>query len=479
MRNFLPFRLLILSLIAIIATGLYAQDGNRAGDTPSPIPYDNVFTHQAASDTLTSNQTRLDHPLINENENAALFVTPLYGSTAVYVDQAIGVWMNGLNQWTIFNQNNTTPLPTDSMFNVQVQNLGSNVFQHVKTDPLNITLIDHPLTNNNPNALVFITPLFTDTSDVYVNAPVGVYYRETNQKWAIFSQDALVGIPANAAFNVQVLNASDLTFVHKVTPANYHPFLNHVTVIDHPLLNNNPFARLIITQNWNPGNVGGVYNDHHIGVWYDTITSRWTIFNQDTVALPENAAFNVNILDDGFNGAEQRLVNGSFEVTNTSKKNAIGWTRFPTNTSRRVCNNYTLPNIVAYGGECALKLTGTPGVISTVSQTYTPTETNNFVSFQALVKGNGLTAGGVVMAKLTTTAGEKFKLRLDSGFINGGTYDWIFLRNMMTLPNPLQKAKIIIRMTGSSGKMFVDNVVFTHSAAVRSVDHSLVSPTNP
>ncbi len=80
-------------------------------------------------------------------------------------------------------------------------------------------------------------------------------------------------------------------FVHQATAGN---ITVHSTDIDHPLTNDDPDAILIITQNWNPGGVGGMYNAHPIGVWYDG--SHWEIFNQDFAAMPEGAAFNVLVV---------------------------------------------------------------------------------------------------------------------------------------------------------------------------------------
>lgn len=66
--------------------------------------------------------------------------------------------------------------------------------------------------------------------------------------------------------------------------------------MDHPLLNPQPNAIVLVTQNCNPGGTGGVYNDHTIGVWYSGLQAKWGIFNQDTAAMPEGAAFNVQIV---------------------------------------------------------------------------------------------------------------------------------------------------------------------------------------
>jgi hypothetical protein len=77
-------------------------------------------------------------------------------------------------------------------------------------------------------------------------------------------------------------------FIHRATAGNTS---GQVTVIDNPLTNGDPSAILIVTQNWNPGGVGGTYNTHPIGVFYNG--SRWAIFNEDLGNLTVNAAFNV------------------------------------------------------------------------------------------------------------------------------------------------------------------------------------------
>ena len=68
-----------------------------------------------------------------------------------------------------------------------------------------------------------------------------------------------------AAFNVRIPSTDTAALVHTATVAN---IVNNYTLIDDPLTNNNPNAIVLVTQNWNPGGVGGIYNDHIIGVFY-------------------------------------------------------------------------------------------------------------------------------------------------------------------------------------------------------------------
>jgi hypothetical protein len=51
---------------------------------------------------------------------------------------------------------------------------------------------------------------------------------------------------------------------------------------------------LIVTQKLNPSGI--VYNNAPIGVYYNTIRSKWEIFNENNVAIPNNAQFNVLVI---------------------------------------------------------------------------------------------------------------------------------------------------------------------------------------
>jgi len=154
------------------------------------------------------------------------------------------------------------------------------------------TLIDHPLTNGNPDAIIFVTPNFTPGGGIEtdIDFNIGVWYNSIASQWAIFNQDDATAIPANAAFNVLVPNPDTGVFVHKATVGNS---AGDYTTIDYPLTNGNPDAIILVTPNWNPGGVGGQYDNHPIGVYYSG--SKWRIFNQDGVAIPVGASFNVSV----------------------------------------------------------------------------------------------------------------------------------------------------------------------------------------
>jgi NADH:ubiquinone oxidoreductase subunit len=256
------------------------------------------FVHTATAANITANWTYIDHPLTNNNPNAIVLVTQNWnpgGVGSTYNDHSIGVYYSNSEQkWAIFNQDTTAGMPTGAAFNVLIPATGAGAFVHTATAANitgNWTTIDHPLTNDNPNAIVLVTQNWNPggVSGTYNDHPIGVWYYSSIGKWAIFNQD-IASMPTGADFNVLIPPTGADVFVHSATAAN---ITANWTTIDHPLTNNNPNAIVLITQNWNPGGVGDIYNNHPIGVWYISGAKKWAVFNQDLAAMPAGAAFNV------------------------------------------------------------------------------------------------------------------------------------------------------------------------------------------
>lgn len=82
----------------------------------------------------------------------------------------------------------------------------------------------------------------------------------------------------------------DPLFVHTATASNISA---NVTYLDHPDLNGNPNARIIVNHNWNPPGSTGVYNDNVTGVWYDG--ANWTIYNENVSLMIEGSSYNIYI----------------------------------------------------------------------------------------------------------------------------------------------------------------------------------------
>jgi hypothetical protein len=142
-----------------------------------------------------------------------------------------------------------------------------------------ITILDNALTNNLSSKLLFVSQEW-GSAGPYNPHSIGVWYNGT--KWTIFNQDR-VTMPPQAKFNVLALDPGDNVFVHTAGGAN---ITGQRTTLDHPLLNNNPNARILVTQNWGDA---GPYNANAVGAYYQD--SRWSIENG--AAMPVGAKFNV------------------------------------------------------------------------------------------------------------------------------------------------------------------------------------------
>ncbi len=152
------------------------------------------------------------------------------------------------------------------------------------------TYLDHPSINGDPGAVVLAAPSPGQGGGAPYGHNVGAWYEPTEGRWAVFNQD-LAPVPAGSAFEV-VVPPADRGFVHRAAPPNT---VGNATYLDDPLTNGEPGAEVSVTQNWNPGGGGGVYNDHPVGVLYDEDVGRWLVYNEDDSRMPEGAAFNVAV----------------------------------------------------------------------------------------------------------------------------------------------------------------------------------------
>ena len=154
------------------------------------------------------------------------------------------------------------------------------------------TYINDPRIDGDPEAAVLVAPSpdrgRTGASTYSHN--IGVWYEPGARKWAIFNQDRAPMSPG-AAFEVTIPRASEV-FLHRAAQSN---IIGNSTYLDDPLANGEPDAVLSVTQNWNPGGGGGVYNDHAVDVLYDESLEQWLIYNKDDAPMPNGAAFNVTV----------------------------------------------------------------------------------------------------------------------------------------------------------------------------------------
>jgi hypothetical protein len=264
-----------------------------------PGPASGVFVHTATAGNIDGQSTYLDHPLTNNQPDALLFITQNWnpgGGGGTYNDHPVGVWYSeSEGKWAIFNQD-LAEMPVDASFNVLVAGDGAEAFAHYATADTVVstsTLIDYAPTNDDTHALLFVTQNWNPGGEggVYNPYAIATSYNPLYEEWTIGNLEPGNTIPMTegAAFNVLVVHTHEAFFTHQTTAGNTN---GNSTYLDEPLLNDEPNALALITQNWNPGGGAGVYNDHATGLWYSGVSDQWLVFNQDGAAMPEGAAFN-------------------------------------------------------------------------------------------------------------------------------------------------------------------------------------------
>jgi hypothetical protein len=262
--------------------------------------FDATFLHKAYGGTLSFNRTRINHPFLDDQQDALLFVTPNWnptGGSSVLELLNVGLWYSGsLDRWHVLHLDQTSAISLGTSYNVLRSAPGADAFVHV-ADVGNIvgnyTLIDHPSLNGDPDAQCIVTQVINPLGVplTYNDHAIGVWYSAPNAKWAIFNQD-LAAMPNGAPFNVMVLPGTRLSHLHTADVINT---TGNRTFIDNAAINGNPDALIQVTQNWNPGGIGGTYNDHPIGVFYDDIQDLWAVTNMDGLSIPPGASFNILI----------------------------------------------------------------------------------------------------------------------------------------------------------------------------------------
>ncbi len=245
------------------------------------------YVHIANANNITSYATQLDHPALNNNPAAKILVTPVYNPNSVYTDHVHGL-LYSQGRWYIFNQDGAA-MGDGSAFHVFKSAENAPTYIHIHTannGGYNETYLDHPLLNNNANALFFATDHWRG---VVSDHTTQVGYQVPQKKWAIVKEqsDEFTPLPEDALFNVYIPTNHQTAFIHTATPSNV---TGNYTRINHPALNGNPNAVPIVKPRWN-------FEDYHeatranVGVWYTG--GRWYIFNQDGSAMPQSATFNV------------------------------------------------------------------------------------------------------------------------------------------------------------------------------------------
>lgn len=196
--------------------GIYNEDLSEIIPNSSYNVYinydDDVIVVASSTVDPPSSVLEFDHPLVNGNPNAMLGVQTYWNPNQIVNDKSYGVEYSG-DAWYIYEES-LSGIPPGAAFFVLINGVGVQNHRHFSTNTntnSSGTMIDHPLLNNNPNAIFLISHVYGIAGGgVDLNAQLGIFYNLNDDKWYIYRED-LLQIPINAAFNLFIYDSSMAT----------------------------------------------------------------------------------------------------------------------------------------------------------------------------------------------------------------------------------------------------------------------------
>jgi|SRR5579859_212415 len=262
-------------------------------------PKAGFFVQTTTGANTLLNGTSLNNPNLNNNPDALIYITqdwnppdsPLgIGGTHTFDDHPIGVTYK-LGVWSIINTDYVA-MPLGASFNVYYTWPRGNSFS-VSASAYNASgsslTISSPLLNGDP-AEVPIASFNATPAGLpggHYTAPVGLRYYSPLGAWQIFNNSGPT-FAITQTYNVLVPPGNTFSVTSTSTLENWFD-------IDNPLTNNDPWALVFVTRL----DDGGL-NPHNIGVWYDTFSDRWSIFNEDVAPMAAGTAYDVFVIKRSF-----------------------------------------------------------------------------------------------------------------------------------------------------------------------------------
>ena len=270
------------------------------GDVPAGASYvvyvppapAHAQVHTADLANTASHQSEVSHPHMGNTQAPIVFESQSLAGGAPSNPHATGIWFAG-NSQVLFNQDQAA-WPLDAASHVFRAPSGRDAFVHVSGPPYDsgpASRLDHWRTVGHPEAIVFVTQKWNPGGALggFNDQGVGVFYDGAASDWSVYQTD-FSSMPDGRGFNVYVAPPGSDAFVHVADAGNT---LGAATTLDHPLLNGQPAATPIVTNNFNPLGSGATFNDHPVAVDYDEASGRWQVVNQDGAAIAPGVGFNV------------------------------------------------------------------------------------------------------------------------------------------------------------------------------------------
>jgi hypothetical protein len=271
-----------------------------------------IHVHTAVDSTIAGHISKIEVDGLDGFENMYPVFTHNYnpgGGAGIYQTHYTGIYYHN-NNWRLYNEE-FDPFITNSSFNVLIPGVGTYSWAHTTSkDNIvnNYTVVDHPKMNEDTNWQMYVSHNYRvgDKGGTYHAHNVGVFYSTSLKKWCIYNEDQ-EDMAEDVKFNV-VFIPTDSKIDHMEQLTDGDNTSKHITRLDHPKLNNNPNAKIVVSHMYNLSRgFGGKYNDHPIGVYYNG--SKWCIYNEDKEDMDLGIGFFVFIANDETTASTKKLNN--------------------------------------------------------------------------------------------------------------------------------------------------------------------------
>lgn len=137
------------------------------------------FRVAASSSNIVGDMLIIDHPFLNNNANANVFVQHFRTSDGLFWDHPVAAIFVG-QRWRVRNED-ATPMPIGLTFNVRVDPSAFKIRTKYQSEGIqeSFLIVNHPLANGNPFATIIATPISAGTSQGtrrFMDRPYAVLY---------------------------------------------------------------------------------------------------------------------------------------------------------------------------------------------------------------------------------------------------------------------------------------------------------------
>ncbi len=275
------------------------------------------FLHRATDDNINGNTVNLPRHLTDDAAQK-VFAGPLrFGYFPSHLNRNIGLWYTGAN-WSVYNEVPAFSFQPDSHWACYIAEGTDTAFTHVHVaasqSVFKRSYLDHSALNGQPDAILTLAHNWS-VNYVYNNQYSFVDYNTTLGRWYIYGyipNDEFTDIPPNAAWNILVHAPGTNAYIHTATAGT---ITDDRSELDHPYLNNNPNALVLVTPEYAPSGIGMQFAPTEVE--YDSVTGRWNLDALDDTPFRENARFHLFVAP-GPNTSEPVL-----DITSTNRSQVM------------------------------------------------------------------------------------------------------------------------------------------------------------